>query len=195
MKVWKTGALALAGICWALAADAASVLEYTILKEGKPIGSETVTLNEVDGRTMVDVTTETQVQVLFLKFDYFHERREIWKDGELLSVTSKTNDDGTAHHYELLRDENGFGLMVNGKKETLDKTVLPLTLWTKAVIDRPVLLSVIDAEPYKVTTTQVGDNHYKMDGDIQRELWFGDDGYLQKVAFKRKGFDIELQRQ
>lgn len=195
MKVLKTGALALAGICWALAADAASVLEYKILKEGEPIGTETVTLNEVDGRTMVDVKTETHVQVLFLKFDYSHERREIWKDGQLLSVTSRTNDDGTPHHYELLRGEDGFGLMKNGKKQKLDETVLPLTLWTKAVVDRPVLLSVIDAEPYKVTTTKVGDNHYKMEGDIQRELWFSKDGYLQKVAFKRKGFDIELQRQ
>ncbi|WP_417797545.1 DUF6134 family protein [Terasakiella pusilla] len=195
MQAWKTGALALAGMCWALAADAASVLEYTILKEGKAIGSETVTLNKMDGRTLVDVKTETHVQVLFLKFDYSHERREIWKDGELLSVTSRTNDDGTPHHYELLRSEDGFGLMKNGKKEILDPSVLPLTLWTKAVVDRPVLLSVIDAEPYKVTTQKLGENHYKMDGDIQRELWFAEDGYLQKVAFKRKGFDIELQRQ
>ena len=65
---------------------------------------------------------------------------------------------------------------------------------------------VINAEPYAVQTNKVGDEklrienretpatHYEMSGDVERDLWYGTDGYLLKTSFKRKGYDIDFVR-
>ncbi len=178
----------------AKAATAAQVLEYTILKEGEPIGQEIVTIDRSGDKTEVKVETKTNVKLLFLEFNYDHKRQEIWKNGQLIAMQSKTNDDGDNHTYELDRRDDHLAIKVDGKELKADKAALPLTLWGKAVIEPQVLLSVIDAQPYKVETVSVGENHYKMEGDISRELWFAQDGFLEKVAFKRKGFLIEFLR-
>lgn len=173
---------------------AAQTLEYTILKEGEPIGHENVVIDMDGDKTIVDVETETHVKVLFLNFNYEHKRKETWLSNELVSMQSKTNDDGSPHTYNLTRQGDVLALNVDGKDVSADKDALPLTLWGKAALNRKVLLSVIDAQPYKVETTQLGENHYKVSGDIERELWFSKDGYLEKAAFKRKGFLIEFLR-
>ncbi len=178
----------------ASSAMAAKTLEYDILKEGEPIGKEVVTLQDKGGTTEVDVVTNTRVNVLFLNFVYDHQRKEIWKNGRMVFMDAKTNDDGDHHAYVLDAQDDNIALEVDGKQVHAEKGALPLTLWSKAVLDKTVLLSVIDAQPYKVKISALGDNHFKIDGDVNRELWFADDGYLQKAAFKRKGFLIEFVR-
>jgi len=176
------------------AAWAATTLEYTILKEGEPIGKEVVAINDTDKGYNVDVVTQTNVKMLFLEFNYEHQRHEVWENGELVAMQSRTNDDGTHHEYNVTRTADGLQVMYDGKRKTFDLKSLPLSLWSKAALNRPVLFSVIDAEPYKIETKALGEDHFKIDGEITRELWFADDGYLEKAAFKRKGFLIEFVR-
>jgi len=186
--------LTVAACLVATVAQAAQSLEYAILKEGEPIGKEVVVINDTPNGQNVDVFTQTNVKLLFLEFNYEHQRREVWENGKLVEMEAKTNDDGSHHEYRLIRE--GDALVVHGKeKQTrFDGNALPLSLWSKAALNRPLLLSVIDGEPFKIETTQLADNHFRIDGDITRELWFADDGYLQKAAFKRKGFLIEFLR-
>lgn len=186
--------LTVAACLVATVAQAAQSLEYAILKEGEPIGKEVVVINDKPNGQNVDVFTQTNVKLLFLEFNYEHERREVWEDGELVAMEAKTNDDGSHHEYRLSRDGEALVLHAKEKETRYDGSALPLSLWSKAALNRPILLSVIDGEPFKTKTTELGENHYRIDGDITRELWFADDGYLQKAAFKRKGFLIEFLR-
>ena len=194
MRKFIVGLVALGCTLLPQFAKAETTLEYDILKEGEPIGREIVRISKEGGETKVNVSTQTDVKVLFLEFHYKHERNEVWKGNELISVVSQTNDDGTEHQYQLQKADGAYLIKVNGEDQTADLDTLPLTLWTKAVLNHPTLLSVIDAQPYQVSTVPVDEGHYRLDGDIQRELWFSKDGYLQKAAFKRKGFLIEFLR-
>ncbi|GGF55456.1 hypothetical protein GCM10011332_06070 [Terasakiella brassicae] len=194
MKKIKVSLWALCALVVSHAAMAATTLEYAILKEGEPIGKEVVVINDSDKGVNVDVVTKTNVKMLFLEFNYEHQRREVWENGELVSMHSRTNDDGTHHEYSVTRQTDGLQVLYDGKNKNFDAKALPLSLWSKAALYRNVLFSVIDAEPFKTQTVALDDNHFKIDGDITRELWFADDGYLQKAAFKRKGFLIELLR-
>lgn len=187
----------LLALCMSVAASAvqaATTLEYAILKEGEPIGKEVVVVNEDAKGFNVDVVTQTNVKVLFMEFNYEHQRREVWENGELVSMHAKTNDDGSHHEYSVSRDPNGLKVQYAGKEKQFDAKAMPLSLWSKAALYRSTLFSVIDAEPFKTQTVALGENHFKIDGDITRELWFADDGYLQKAAFTRKGFLIEFLR-
>ncbi|BAI71914.1 hypothetical protein AZL_012760 [Azospirillum sp. B510] len=186
----------------ALAQGAARTLTYQILMGEDPIGSEQVRIEPQGDRTKVTVTTTTRVKVLFIDFSYDHKREEMWKGGALESMTATTDDDGEPHKIEMTRDADGYRLTVDGKTRQAPAGVLPLTLWTPEVLKHTELLSVIDAEPYKVTARKIGAEtveaggksqqaaHHRIEGGVERDLWYAADGTLLKTRFKRSGYDI-----
>ncbi|NYZ15688.1 DUF3108 domain-containing protein [Azospirillum sp. RWY-5-1] len=186
----------------ALAAGDSRTLTYRILMGDDPIGTETVTIERQGPRTRVTVEASTRVTMLFITFRYDHKREELWEGGTLVSVTTSTDDDGTPHRLELRRAGAGFRLTADGKDADLPADALPLTLWTPAVLKHPLLLSVIDGSRYRVAARPVGREtveaagrktdaqHHRIDGDVERDLWYADDGTLLMTRFRRSGYDI-----
>ncbi|MBP2303477.1 DUF6134 family protein [Azospirillum picis] len=201
-----------AGIAALLPAGAASAagtptegarsLTYQILMGEDPIGTEQVRIEPLGDRTRVTVVATTRVKVLFINFRYDHKREEVWKGGALESMTATTDDDGTPHSMSLTRDGGGYRMTVDGKAREVAADALPLTLWTPEVLKHRTLLSVIDGAPYKAAARKVGAEtveaggkavpaaHHRIDGDVERELWYAADGTLLKTRFKRSGYDI-----
>ncbi|MTJ79412.1 MAG: hypothetical protein F8N37_00085 [Telmatospirillum sp.] len=188
-------------------ASAAEAVSYVILKEGKPIGHEKVSIDRQGDVTTVQVDTESKVTVVFLDFHYRHHRVETWRDGKLERMVADTDDDGSVHHLEAVRSDGKVRLTVDGTTRDAAADVLPLTLWGKAILTHPSLYSIIDAEPYKVSIASLGaqsltqggkeqpSEHYRITGDVDRDLWYGNDGLLIKVAFERRGYPIEIVRE
>jgi hypothetical protein len=186
----------------ASAQGTARSLTYQILMGEDPIGTEQVKIEPQGDRTKVTVTATTRVKVLFINFRYDHKREEMWKGGVLKSMTATTDDDGTPHKIDIARDAGGYRLVVDGKPQQVPASALPLTLWTTDVLKHRELLSVIDAAPYKVATRKIGAEtveaggkateaaHHRIEGDVERDLWYAADGTLLKTRFKRSGYDI-----
>lgn len=188
-------------------AHADETLNYQVLKDGEPIGFETVEITDTPDGYTAAITTRTDVKVLFLQFQYGHSRLEKWRNDQLVSVDTDTNDDGSPYTYKAEYEGGCFEVAGKGvaKRDACDGA-WPLTLWREDVTTKTSLYSVINAEPYAVTTRKTGTEtlainnreipatHYVMTGDVQRDLWYGDDGRLLKTSFKRKGYDIDFIR-
>ncbi len=184
------------------AASAPRTLTYNILMGDDPIGSEEVKLEPQGDRTKVTVTATTRVKVLFINFRYDHKREELWKGSTLESMKATTDDDGTPHALELTSKSGGYTLTADGKPSDLPATALPLTLWTSEVVKRAPLFSLIDGARYTVTSKALGAEtieaggrkieaqHHRIEGDVERDLWYAADGTLLKTRFKRSGYDI-----
>lgn len=182
-------------------------LGYAILMDGDPIGRETYDFRQDGGHVSVSVTTKTDVKVLFLNFHYRHARQEEWQDGRLQSLRANTDDDGSKHHVEADAKDGSLSLAADGKPVGLPSDSLPLTLWNKALLGTSTLYGVIDAQPYHVTAKDLGaetltlagkavaTEHYRIDGDVQRDLWYGEDGLLVQTTFERKGYPIKIVRE
>lgn len=188
-------------------ATAAEPISYVILKDGEPIGHETVAMSTDGDRTTVEVRTETRVKVLFLDFHYSHRREEVWRAGRLERMVADTDDDGTIHHIDVTSDKGATTLTLDGVVKEMPGDALPLSLWSKAILDRKVLYGVSDAAPYHVTIQSLGAGtvvrqgqpvtaqQYRISGDVERDLWYGDDGLLLKTAFQRRGYPIQIVRE
>ncbi|OSQ50029.1 DUF6134 family protein [Thalassospira alkalitolerans] len=188
-------------------AYADETLSYQVLKEGEPIGFETVEITDTPDGYTAKIKTRTDVKVLFLQFQYGHERTEIWRDNQLVSVDTDTNDDGSPYLYKAEYDGDCYEVAGKrvAKRDACDGA-WPLTLWREDITAKTSLYSVINAEPYAVTTRKTGTEtlaienretpatHYVMSGDVDRDLWYGIDGKLLKTSFKRKGYDIDFVR-
>ncbi|MBP2312481.1 DUF6134 family protein [Azospirillum soli] len=204
MKHAFRATLAAALVLAAASAEAAGprTLTYQILMGDDPVGTETVRLEPQGDTLKVSVNATTRVKVLFLNFRYDHQREEVWKGGALDSVRAKTDDDGTPHALEMTRRGSGYAVTVDGKTGEAPANALPLTLWTPEVLKRPVLLSVIDGKPNNVHATDLGPTsldiagrrvearHHRINGDVERDLWYAADGTLLKTTFKKSGYDV-----
>lgn len=183
-----------------------TALDYDIRKEGEPIGREQVRINRQESIATVEVQTRTRAKVLFLEFHYDHSRREEWRDGALMRMVADTDDDGAKSHLDATRSAAGWAFAVNGQSSQRGGDPLPLTLWGRAVLDKAELFSVIDAKPYRVQVASLGAEtltingrsvtaeHFRITGDVERDLWYGADGYLLRAAFQRSGYAIEMVR-
>lgn len=210
--IWKhtisgliTGLLALSAI--ASLASAQETLNFRVLKDGEPIGYETVGITPTPTGHTITIDTLTDVRVLFLKFHYDHQRTEQWQGNKLVSVETKTNDDGTLYSWKASYEDDCYQLAGKGvgKRDACDGA-WPLTLWREDITTKSDLYSVINAEPYSVKIEKIGTENvrienretpatrYIMSGDIQRDLWYGPDRKLLKASFKRKGYDIDFIR-
>lgn len=66
----------------------------------------------------------------------------------------------------------------------MDLTILPASLWDSAIVHQQVLLNTLDGSKMRVTVQDLGPEtvvvggrnisarHYKITGDLQRDLWF-----------------------
>lgn len=181
-------------------------LSFAIFMDKDPIGHESYAFSQEGDRTLVAVETQTNVKMLFLTFRYHHQRQESWQGGRVTQLSAQTDDDGSPHHIDAVDDGRSVQLTADGKIQSLPEGSLPLSLWSKAVLTAPVLFGIIDAQPYHVTVQDlgpetltvggkaVGTEHYRISGDLQRELWYGADDLLVKASFDRRGYPITFIR-
>ena len=201
-------ALALLSLPSFALADSKTVT-YTILKEGDPIGKETYMIDRDGDHANVSLTVDSAVHILFLDFKYHHTRTESWNGASLEKLSADTDDDGSKHHVEIAADPaGGFKVTSDGKPVTVPADAFPLAQWNKAMVNHPVLIPVeSDDTPYKVSFKETGPasiaigngqtvqtEHFVLSGDVERDLWYDQDGVLAKVTFRRRGFNIAIVR-
>lgn len=184
-------------------AELPSNMTFTIYKESDPIGSESYAIARDNGTTTVQVKTSTRVKVLFLDFHYDHQRTETWKNGQVETLVAQTDDDGSVHKI----DASATHAVIDGAEKQFPAGILPLSLWSSAILNHDALYSIVDGQIYKVSTKNLGSEtltinnktiaaqHWRLSGDIDRDLWFDGDGLLLKVTFERKGYPITVLRQ
>ncbi|TCS63389.1 hypothetical protein EDD55_10310 [Varunaivibrio sulfuroxidans] len=186
----------------------ADTLDYTVLRNGAPIGSHVIDISGPDGGQTVKITTKIRVKVVFLTVYHFtHVAEERWRDGRLIALTSNTNDDGVnkslsahatpqdiAEHATVKGKEIAYGVPLD---------TLPASLWREDIVRRTQLINTLDGHVMHIRVTDLGADrlsvrhhdvaahHYRLKGDLERDLWYDGAQTLVKVRFKGSdGSDI-----
>ncbi len=188
-------------------ADQTGLYEYTVLRNGKPIGYSRVVADErPDGTVELTFDSEMAVKFGFLTvFRYDHQREELWQDGRLVRAASTTNDDGRQYSIEVKSEGGGYVRKVNNRVEALELGRQPLALWDpKSLNGHTSYFSVSEDKLLDVSFEFGGRgrvpwldggalvDHYKMTGDEERELWYDTAGVLVRAKFRRRNSDIEF---
>lgn len=172
---------------------------YDILRDGSRIGIQ-VSQYSLDGDRLTVLTRmDIEVSLLFVTAYHFQmESREEWIDGRLVAMTTRADDDGESKAMDLKADGDDGLLQIsyNGKSRTAGAGTLPASFWNPATVEQAELVDVLNGKTRDVRVRQAGRQtltiggqpiearHYVMEGDLQRELWYGPDGQLLKVALE-----------
>jgi len=182
---------------------ASKTLEYTVLRDGKPIGTHAYTIDTNGADTQVQVSTDIQVKVLFITaYKFKHNSQEVWSNGRLVSLKSTTDDDGTDKALTAKAEDGKITLdsMVKGqdRRQFAAAAAIPASLWNPAIVTQTAIVNTLDGKLMKVKVANVGSeqvdaggakvtaHHYKISGELTRDLWFDDAGRLVRVSFPDK---------
>ncbi len=194
-------AAALTFVAFAAVARAATptALNFTVLRNGEVIGSHTLKFRNDAKRLQVTVDTAVVVKVAIIpvyRFEY-HDT-EVWQNGHLTALSSKTNDDGTHHHLNVVAEPDSLDVKGDDKESHLPPSALPASLWNPATVRQAMLMNTLDGHAMTIKVADLGEDtvsvhgkprrahHYAMTGDLSRELWYDADGTLVQVRFKAK---------
>lgn len=188
------GALGLVLLPWAAQGDILSKFDYTVLRDGEPIGTHQVTVTP-EGRG-VKVEEKTDVEVTLGPLSLYrmeHLRHEIWRDGELERMTAHTNKNGEIYDIEITREPAGYKRVVNGRTDRFAPSVRLLTLWHEDLFKYSSFLSPMEDKTYRISVDFVGAEKvelidrsidafvYRLSGDTNREIWYDANGLIMKV--------------
>ncbi|MCR9196923.1 MAG: DUF6134 family protein [Hyphomonas sp.] len=182
-----------------------AVIDFTVLRKGKPFGSHVLTF-ERDDNGKLEVTTDVDLQVKFgpiTAFKYRLDSVEEWIDGQLVALNGKSNNDGRKG--EVVAQAEGGDLLVDGTKfdGALPIGTIPSSHWNRLQVYQNQMLSTetgevldIDVEVIGDDTVQVGDQmvdatHYRLKSDLIVDLWYDRQSRWVKLAFEVRGQDIE----
>jgi len=175
-------AVALAAPVNALSIPSNGSLSFDVVRKGKDIGDHSYQFSGAKSAFTVKVATDIAVKVPLIRatvYSFKHASIEQWKGGALQQISSETNDDGEPHQLK-----------------TASKGALPASLWNDDIVRSGQLMNTIDGTLMNVRVADLGNetvttkrgaiaaHHYRMSGDLARDLWYDADGNLAQVAFK-----------
>lgn len=182
-------------------------LDFRVLRGDSPLGEHRLSFTERDGQLEVLVTIDLKVTVgPFTFFRYSHENREIWRDGQLVSLVAETNDDGDDYFVRAQQTPEGMRIETKDGKEVVPTSLLSTSYWNYDMVEAERLLDTQKGKVREVSTELVGPSdvwvdgeviearHYRMSGDLDLDIWYDANNEWVKTAFEINGEQIEYFR-
>lgn len=170
---------------------------FDVLRDGDKIGEHRLDFERQDSTLKVSVATDMAVKFAFLTlFHYEHKRVERWRGGELESLAGMTNDDGKEYEVSFVRKQGHYSRTINGAEEEIAGPVSIDSLWSRDLLAGGKLFSAANDQVYLVRSNLLGwetievsggsveAEHYKLTGELNRDLWYGSSGELLRVEYE-----------
>jgi len=173
-------------------------LDFTITRNGTPIGSHVYTIDRQGERTVVEIKTDIDFRLLSLPIYRFkHESHEVWDGDRLVRLVSNTDDNGDPVALDVRAEGAVLKVGSDDKAVDVDAMAVPASLWNQQVVQRQRLLDTVKGTVLKTRATDLGDDtvkvagkdvpahRYRLSGDYDRDLWYDRrDGALLRVQFE-----------
>jgi hypothetical protein len=156
-------------------------------------GDDLVVETEIEGKA-----TLLKVPVYTLEASY----REVWRGDRLISFDSSMNDNG--EKFEVNARAKGDHTVIDRRRGTIEvpATIVSDHPWNHRVIDRTLVfdsrrgkLRHVQVEAAGKETLEIGGRKvvaqkYILSGDLERVVWYGDDGTWLQAELQYGGGDI-----
>jgi|tagenome__1003787_1003787.scaffolds.fasta_scaffold20844248_2 hypothetical protein len=185
----------------AQAEPSSATMNYAIMRNGDQIGTSSVRLHRSGRETTAEVVTDVRVKIAFVTvYRYEQTETERWVDGRLVSLHSVTDDNGTVHKVTAKLNATGRGEVLSveadGKASEVDASVMPVSLWNAALVQKTMALDTQDGSLVKLSVVDHGKerlvlqgqprtaHHYSIHTTFPQEVWYDESRQLIKVALR-----------
>ncbi len=175
---------------------------FNVLLNGKNIGEHQFVVSSIDdGYLQVESNANMRVNFLFFEaFKYQHDATELWRDGCLESIKSKTNNNNDVLAVNGINSNQIFMVEAQKNSAMLEGCVRSFAYWDlEKILNSERLLNpqtgeYVDvdmvtggAETIQVVDTMWNATKYSLTGEkLHIDLWYGPDGEWLKLRSKLK---------
>ena len=182
-------------------------LVFKIMRKGSPIGQYTIRISSKGPFTVVDVTTQIKVTVLFLTaYQLSQAGREIWKGDQFVSYKGKTDENGKMHVVSIVAGKDKTTVVSNGHRSIAPEGAIPASLWNAQFLKEQVLIDPADGRQVPIKVVDMGlepvtvqgqremARHYHIHG-LKRDVWMmkGEPVRFQLIGSDHSRVVSELQ--
>jgi hypothetical protein len=182
-------------------------LSYEVIRKGKRIGFQHLSFDLAENG---DLTTNVYIR-LDLKFGfitlfrYIHANQEIWRDGEMISLQSKTYNNGKDEFANFERRDGklvGEGYKYSGE---LANSIISTSYFNPNFIRQNQLVSTQDGRKLDIDVTPLGPKQvptangpvtasgYRLSGDLKLDIWYTAAGQWVRTEFDLGGDTIIIR--
>lgn len=176
---------------------AAKTLNFTVMRNGEPIGTSTMRLSRDGGETVADIVTHIQVKIAYITvYRYDQSETERWVDGKLVAMSSLTNDNGTVHKVSATRSGEVLSVEADGKVAEVDPGLFPVSLWNASLLQTTIAINPQDGQLTPVSVVDHGEeplmlrgqpttaHHYSIRTSFPQDVWYDHQHQLLKVELR-----------
>jgi hypothetical protein len=155
---------------------------FEILRKGDRIGDHFVDVEQLGEETTVRTRIKMRVKFGPLTvYRYDHEAEEIWRDGVVARIDSRTNDNGEKASLKVRREGDQLLIEGSGFTGAAPLAVAPSSYWNRSLVSASALLNTQNGEiiPVKtaalgVTTTPGGARaeQFHINGTVGLNIWY-----------------------
>lgn len=176
-------------------------LAYEVTRKGKRHGFQVFDFSRDEaGNLVVDVHIEINFKFgPITLFRYVHQNREIWHDGKVQSIVSKTDNNGDPEFANLQRQ--GSALVGSGTKYEgpIEDPIMPTTYFNPNFIHATRFVSTQDARVLEAEVREIGREtlvvptgsleatRFQLLGKLAIDIWYSDAGQWLRTEFSRGG--------
>ena len=170
-------------------------VDYDIVRGGNVIGRQTVRYAVSGADMTVTIDMQAALHVLGVRvYNYQHHGEERWHDGQMVALTTKTNDDGTPRQVDATRDPQTGWRGVSGIAPGMTP-LLATSLWNSQTVSQTRLLDretgqVVAArvtpgpeETLSLPGRQVPTRRYDFAGLVSGSAWYDRSGCWLRALF------------
>jgi hypothetical protein len=173
-------------------------LQFTVVRNGQPIGTHNYRFARNADQTTVHIRTDIDYRFMFLPvYRFQHSSTEVWTGGKLTELLSRTDNNGESISVEA--HANGKGMLVKGLEGEyrVGPGVVPSSLWNADVVRAKELLSTtkgrllaakgefVGEEIITLNGRRVPVERYQITGQFERDVWYDKiSKVLVRVRFK-----------
>jgi hypothetical protein len=186
------------GTCLLLACCAAAMLagaahadppparqwNFTVFLDGREIGYHSFQLNRSAERMRLETRAQFAVKFFLLTvYTYDHHNTELWRDGCLEGIESRTDSNGERYRVSGARRDGGLLVSTDAGEQRLDECVASFAYWDRRLLERRRLLNSQTGEYLPVRLEPLGAGSLALG---ERTI------AVQRYALAAQGLDIEL---
>ena len=183
-------------------------LRFDVWRGSRQLGTHELVFQARPDGFVVDVAVDIAFRVgPITLYRYNHHAQERWANGQVAELSTRTDDNGTAHHVTGRRENTGLVIQADrAAPYTAPADALPATHWNHRELDGPWINTqsgelihprVTPEAPALVETANAGRlrvHRYALSGPVTLDLWYDDALNWAGLSFVKGGAEVRYAR-
>ena len=192
-KIYKIFVL-LIGMLFSLPADAhvqhyddLKRIEFDIYRNNKHIGKHIFSFSRSGEQLAVESEINFKIKKLGIVFYKYHVNgKEIYKDGELITFNSKTNQNGKKKYVNMKLENGEYIIDGSSYKGKVPKEYLLGTWWNHSIVEATAQISAVSGRIIKQKVTLLGEETIELGNKSYNTLHFNFSSTDKKLVKDKK---------